>query len=150
MAEQPSQISGYQVLEHTADIGLTAWGPDPAGAFVEAVRGMFAILLGQDPTCWSGAGRAATVEVAVTGADWPALLVNWLSEFLFRFEVDAFVPRRLTIRACAPPRCEAQVEGICVEDPSHIGGVAIKAVTYHQLAVDVSPARTELRVIFDI
>lgn len=150
MAEWPRQVSGYQLLEHTADVGLTAWGPDPAGAFTEAVWGMFAVILGEDPACWSGAGRATMVEVAVTGADWPALLVNWLAEFLFRFEVEAFVPRRLDSHVCAPPRCEAHVEGIRVDDPDQLGGVAIKAVTYHQLAVDVAPARTELRVYFDI
>jgi SHS2 domain-containing protein len=150
MAERHPQGSGYQVLEHTADTGLSAWGPDPGVAFAEAVRGMFAVILGEDSAHWPGAGRATARDIAVAGDDWPALLVNWLAEFLFRFEVEAFVPRDLTITACAPPHCEARVEGICLDDPGQIGGVAIKAVTYHQLTVDVSPARTELRVIFDI
>jgi SHS2 domain-containing protein len=111
---------------------------------------MFAVILGEDPAHWSGAGRATAIDVAVAGDDWPALLVNWLAEFLFRFEVEAFVPRDLTITACAPPHCAAGVEGICLVEPSELGGVAIKAVTYHQLTVDVSPTRTELCVIFDI
>ncbi len=150
MVQGTDQGSGYRLLEHTADAGLTAWGADSARAFVEAVWGMFAVIVGEDPARWPGTGRAAAIDVAVAGDDWPALLVNWLAEFLFRFEVEAFVPRRIAVGACAPPRCEAHVEGICLDDPDQLGGVAIKAVTYHQLAVNVAPARTELRIIFDI
>ena len=32
--------AGYRLLDHTADVGLIAWGPDPAQAFTEAARGM--------------------------------------------------------------------------------------------------------------
>jgi SHS2 domain-containing protein len=142
--------AGYQVLEHTADVGVSAWGPDPARAFAEAARGMFAVILGEDPAGWSGAGRTITLDVTVDGEDWPALLVNWLAELLFRFEVEGVVPQRIAVSVCAPPRCAAHIEGIAVDDPSQLGGVAVKAVTYHQLMVEIAPARTQVRVFFDI
>lgn len=142
--------AGYQLLEHTADVGVSAWGPDPAHAFAEAARGMFAVILGEDPAGWSGSGRTITLDVTVNGEDWPTLLVNWLAELLFRFEVEGVVPQRIAVSVCAPPRCEARIEGIAVDDPSQLGGVAVKAVTYHQLMVDIAPARTQVRVFFDI
>lgn len=145
-----TQESGYEILEHTADIGVTAWGPTPADAFAAAARGMFAIMLGYDPQEWRGNGRPATIEVEVTGEDWPALLVNWLSELLFHFEVDWFVPLSYEFHECAPPRCQARVTGRNLERLDDVSGVGIKAVTYHQIAVQVGETRTDVRVIFDI
>lgn len=145
--------SGYKLFDHTADAGLTAWGSDPQGAFAEATRGMFAIVLGMgaNPTEHAETqGTAGTLEVEVEGHDWPNLLVNWLAEFVFHFDVDGFVPQQIGFKECAPPHCEATVQGVYLEDPEQAGGVGIKAITYHQLEVSVTPERTELRVIFDI
>ena len=142
--------AGYRLLEHTADVGVSAWGPDPGRAFAEAARGMFAVILGEDPATWAGSGRGVALEVVAHGDDWPALLVNWLAELLFHFEVENLVPQRIAVSTCAPPRCAARVEGVYADDPSQLGGVAIKAVTYHQLAVTVTSSRTDLRVFFDI
>lgn len=141
--------AGYRLLEHTADVGLTVWAPDPARAFVQAARGMFAIILGGEPE-HVGAGLPAERELEITGRDWPQLLVNWLAELLFHFEVETFVPQQVTMRACAPPRCAARIKGIRLTGPESARGVGVKAVTYHQLAVDVRPERTDLRVVFDI
>lgn len=131
-------------------MGLAAWGADPAQAFAQAAWGMFAIILGADPAGWTGSGAPRAREVSVAGADWPELLVNWLVELLFHFDVDGLVPRRIAMAHCTPPRCAARLEGVCLADPGQAVGVGIKAVTYHQLVVQVAPQRTDLRVIFDI
>jgi SHS2 domain-containing protein len=145
-----STQAGYRITEHTADVGIVAWGPDPSSAFAEATKGMFAIVLGQDPQEWRGSGQTRVLDVEVEGQTWDELLVNWLAELVFHFDVDGFVPVQTGIEECAPPRCSAHLEGVLLDDPEEAGGVGIKAVTYHQLAVRVGEGRTELRVIFDI
>lgn len=142
--------AGYAVLDHTADIGLLAWGPDPAAAFVQAAWGMFAIILGRNPMTLRASGRRISLDVTVGGTDWDALLVNWLAELLWQFEVSRFIPQRMTVAHCAPPHCIVHVAGTCLRSPRSIAGVGIKAITYHQLDVQVTPDRTDLRVIFDI
>lgn len=142
--------AGYALLDHTADVGVQAWGPDPAAAFAQAARGMFAIILDADPVSWKGAGEPATREASVEGTTWPALLVNWLAELLYLFEVDRFVPREIAMRDCAPPRVAATLQGTVLAVMDEAAGTAVKAVTYHQLAVEIAPTRTELRVILDI
>jgi len=142
--------AGYTFLEHTADAGLIAWGPDPSEAFTQATRGMLAIMIGGNPAAVQAAGRRAVLQVTTTGQSWDDLLVNWLAALLFHFEVDRFIPQQIGFAACAPPECAATVEGICIDDPAVIAGVGIKAVTYHQLEVQITPARTTVRVIFDI
>ena len=138
------------MFEHTADAGLVAWGPDPARAFAQATWGMFEIVLGDDPQALPVPGEPETVEVEVHGQTWDDLLVNWLAELVFWFDVEDFVPRQIAFSECAPPRCAARLLGTRLDDPDEAGGVCIKAVTYHQLSVNVAPGRTELRVIFDI
>ena len=140
--------AGYARVEHTADVGVRAWGPTPAAAFAAAARGMYAITLGGDPA--GATGPAVEQPVAVAGDTWPDLLVNWLAELLFRFSVEGLVVRECCLAACAPPRCTATVCGVLLDDDDAVEGVEIKAVTYHQLEVAVLPARTTIQVLFDI
>lgn len=147
-ADEP--VAGYALLDHTADVGVRAWGPDPATAFVQAARGLFAIVLDADPVSWYGAGEAATREASAEGDTWQALLVNWLAELLYLFEVDRFVPREIAMEFCEPPRVTATLRGTVLASMDEAAGTAVKAVTYHQLAVEIASERTELRVILDI
>jgi len=142
--------AGYEFIEHTADIGIVAWAPEPGRAFAEAARGMFALILGQDPGDWAAGGREQPLDVQVVGPDWAGLLVAWLSELLFHFDVDRFIPRVVEMRDCSPPACNAHLTGLRLESPADASGIGVKAVTYHQLAVDIRPGRTTVRVILDV
>jgi SHS2 domain-containing protein len=146
----PGEGAGYQLLEHTADAGLEAWGHTPAEAFEQAAFGMFEIALGEHPQKWRGAGERAEVRVETSGDDWPDLLVNWLAEMVYLFDTEGFVPRGFRFEECAPPRCSALAGGTLMSDPAEAAGVGIKAVTYHGLAVQVSAGETRVKVIFDI
>ncbi|MFL5734565.1 MAG: archease [Chloroflexia bacterium] len=142
--------AGYRLLEHTADAGLVAWGLDPAEAFSQAVWGMFEVVLGDEPRRAPQPADLHTLEVQVEGQTWDDMLVNWLAELVYHFDVDGFVPVGISFSDCAPPRCEAQLTGWQLADPDEAAGVCIKAITYHQLSVQVTPTRTDLKVIFDI
>jgi SHS2 domain-containing protein len=135
---------GFLVTDHTADVGLRAWGPTPAAAFVAAAEGMFAIGLGDR---WERRGEPQELEVRVQAADWPSLLVEWLVELLGLFEVEGFVPEVLAVHECQPTSFAAHLTGTILASPV---AMAIKAVTYHDLAVNVEPGRTEVRILFDI
>jgi SHS2 domain-containing protein len=142
--------AGYALLDHTADVGVRAWGPDPAAAFAQAALGLFAIVLDADPATWHGAGEPDSREASAEGGTWQALLVNWLAELLYLFEVERFVPREIAMQVCEPPHVAATLRGTVLASMAEAAGTAVKAVTYHQLAVEIAPARTELRVILDI
>lgn len=140
--------SGFTLLEHTADVGVRAWGPTPAAAFAAAARGMYAITLGGDAA--GVTGPQTTHTTSVNGATWADLLVNWLAELLFQFSVEGLVGQQFVFSECAPPRCSAQVTGCVLDEAEQVEGGEVKAVTYHHLEVEVHPDRTTLQVIFDI
>jgi|SRR5579875_953904 len=141
---------GYRLLDHTADIALAAWDATPAGAFTQAALGMFAIILGTDPAAWQGRGESAGLDVAVQGRSWESLLVAWLEELLYHFDAEGFVAQEAAIDTCAPPELHARVRGRYLADPSEAGGVMVKAVTYHDLRVELGADETRIHVVFDI
>ncbi len=147
---QPGLTTGYEFTEHTADVGLSARGATPAAAFVQAARGMFALILGEDPQQRPPAGRARAFTVTVEANGWEELLVAWLSELLFHFDAGGFVPREIAMERCTSACCSAYLNGIELEHSEEAAGVAVKAITYHQLAVDVRPNGASLHVVFDI
>jgi len=147
-ADKPA--AGYALLDHTADVGVRAWGPDPSAAFAQAARGLFAIVLDADPATWHGAGEPASRKASAEGSTWQALLVNWLADLLYLFEVERFVPREIAMQRCEPPRVAATLRGTVLASLDEVAGTAVKAVTYHQLAVEIGPECTEVRVILDI
>ena len=102
--------SGFALLDHTADIGVRAWGPTPAAAFNAAAQGMYAIALGGDVA--GATGPAIERTIAVSGDTWPDLLVNWLAELLYLLSVEGLVARtsnfpRARRRAAPPPSRES-------------------------------------------
>lgn len=110
---------------------------------------MYALMLGQDPLDEPTATALETQDVQVEGDDWEQLLVNWLAELLGLYEVDSFVPTHITMDACAPPRGAARLRGRQAASGEAVG-VAVKAVTYYQMKVDIGADRTDVQVIFDI
>lgn len=143
-------MSGYRLLDHTADVGVEAWGATAAEAFVQAARGLFAVTLDCDPDAWQGEGTAMAIELDCEARTWPGLLVAWLSELLYRFDAEAFLPRAYTLHACALPGLTATLHGVTLADPAQAAGTAVKAVTYHHLRVEVGNEETRINVILDI
>jgi SHS2 domain-containing protein len=133
---------GYEVLEHTADVGLRVWGPDLSAVFEQAALGLIAIM-GQ------GSGPATRrEEISLDAPDDIALLVDWLSEVLFLFDARGFVPRAIDATVTSG-RVRAVIDGSDAESFEQ-AGPAVKAVTYHDALVRRTPERYEARVYLDV
>lgn len=140
--------SGFSFLEHTADVGVRAWGSTPGAAFAAAANGMYAIMLGGENS--HPAGPVAEFRIDVSGDTWPDLLVNWLAELLYLFSVDGLVAHSCDFVVCGPPECIAAVTGSVLDEDCQVAGGEIKAVTYHHMEIDIRPERTLVQVVFDI
>jgi SHS2 domain-containing protein len=136
--------AGFEMFDHTADVGLRAWGPDLPGAFAQAARGLFSLLVPIERV-----REARTRELAVQASDPEALLVSWLDELLFVFETERLVFARFDVTQPEQGAIAAKGYGEPFNPHRHRGGVVVKAATYHQIeVVEGPPAR--LRVILDI
>jgi SHS2 domain-containing protein len=67
----------YEFIEHTADVGLVAYGENMAGAFANAAYGMFSIIAELDTV-----QEAESRRVEISEEDLEALLFEWLNSLI--------------------------------------------------------------------
>jgi SHS2 domain-containing protein len=135
----------FEILDHTADIGLRARGASLPELFVNAALGLESIALDTDQL------KATTAfALSATGEDTEALLVNWLNEIIYFldgqrvafscFAVDDINDRSITAKGWGEPRDFAR----------HPARLVVKAATYHQLKLASGHDGWTAEIFFDI
>ena len=82
----------FEIIEHTADVGIKAYGTDMKEAFVNAARGLFSLITELDDV-----EEIEYRDVEVTAPDQESLLVEWLNELIYLFDVENIIFRRFDI-----------------------------------------------------
>ncbi len=86
-----NRVMVYDIINHTADFGLQVTAPDLPSLFAEAVHALFDVLAEvsgpeeEDPE---------TIDIKVSGDDWPDLMVNWLREALYQWTGEERIVRK--------------------------------------------------------
>ncbi|BCW95001.1 MAG: archease [Fimbriimonadales bacterium] len=140
----------YQILDHTADKGLAVEAASLPDLFETAAQGLFRLMI--DP-----AQYPPTEQVAITlhAPDLEMLMVRWLNELLYQFEVyhrlfsqytalevgEADGRWSLTAQAHYRPIEPQQLEW---------DGAPVKSVTYHGLRLERDSERWILRFFVDV
>lgn len=145
----PSQRKQYEYLEHTADAKFRAYGNTLEEVFENAALAMFNIMI--DTSKVSG---EMAKGICLNSPDLESLLVDWLSELLYIFEVDEVVFWKFRVEEIREVEGEysikAQAFGERFERGSHPFETDIKAVTYNQLEVSKTEEGWEAQVVVDI
>jgi SHS2 domain-containing protein len=135
----------YELIDHTADMGIKAHGSSLSEAFANAGRGMFDII-----TDSSKIESKTEYDIHLSADSLDQLLVDWLSELLFLQGAKNLVFGEFIV-TIDEKRCllSAVVRGEEFKREKHNVGIEIKAVTYHLLKVhSVKPIFVQ--VLFDI
>jgi SHS2 domain-containing protein len=133
----------YDLIEHTADVGLKAYGKNISEAFENAAKGMFDII--------TDSSKIATIgqyDIQLEAPDLEQLLVDWLSELLFLNSAKNLVFGTFKVKI-NDNHLSAEVLGEEYDKSKHRMGVEIKAVTYHMLEVN-NKKPYYAQVLFDI
>jgi protein archease len=138
----------FTFFDHTGDIGIDIDAPDPgtllldaACAFTETITDS-TVLAADDAT-----------ELAFTAETLDLLLVDWLSELLYRFETTWWLPRHGIADAQRTDdgwTVRARLSGSRLDPGRHDVRVTVKAVTYHALEVRQTATGWHARVILDV
>ncbi len=139
----------YQVLEHTADVGILVRAPDAPSLFERCAGAMFDLMADVTAVAADMARGAAVEEVHVEAPDREALLVAWLGELLGRAVIGDVIYAAFDVTALTPTRLAARVWGAPVSAAGAFRA-EIKAVTYHELLVSEDREGWAARIIFDI
>ncbi len=137
-------MARYEVLSHTADTAIIAYGATLREVFENAGYGMFDLMFDLDSLT-----PQRDVPIAAAGDTAQDLLVDWLSELLYQAESQDLAFCYFTVDRLE----EGGVQGSAGGEP--VGGVElrgppIKAVTYHDLAVVEVPDGWWARIVFDV
>ena len=136
----------FETLEHTADIGLRAWGETREALFERCALGLAAILDRQLQT--SGAQEVTPARVELEASDVEALLVEWMNEVLFALEDDEACLAAVRVQRVNERDLTAELDvARCPRAPE---ATELKAATYHQLSVRRGDTGWEATVYFDV
>lgn len=134
----------YEILEHTGDAKIRAFGKTKQELFLNALKGMMAIV-GPQATSHK---LQITRKLKVSSSDINALLVDFLSEVNYLAQTNKERYSKARFVKFSDRELEVELVGQKVKE----FGEEIKAVTYHGLEVKQKPGSGlwEAEIIFDI
>lgn len=135
---------GFEIINHTADVGVIAYGASLSQAFGNAARALFSLIVDLDSV-----REALHRDIALTAADDESLLVEWLNELIYLFDTENVLFRRFDVRVLNGDRLRARCYGEKVDHTRHQLKTGVKAATYHMLEVSKDNGY-RAQVIFDI
>jgi SHS2 domain-containing protein len=135
----------FRILEHTADIGFEAFGTTRKEVFANAACALMHLIVDLETI-------APRQELALRAeaSDIPGLLVNWLSEILYRFDAEGWLFRDFEFDKLSGHSLAAVARGEKFDRRRHQVKLLVKAVTYHQLDLRETAKGWRAQVYVDI
>jgi SHS2 domain-containing protein len=143
LAKSIQEQMKYELMEHTADIGIRVYGRTRAELYSHAAEGMFDIICEK-----SDIKGSQSVKLDIEGVDAEHLMVRWLSELLNYFRED-WVFNKFEITDINEKKIKAACYGEKRNQPIQ-PKAEIKLVTYHGLKIEKVEGGYRVEVIFDV
>ena len=84
----------YQIINHTADLGIIVKGVNEKDVFIRAAYAMTDLMVKGDIT-----KKTVIKDVSLKGDDFPDLMVKWLGEILYLFNGEKLVVHSIEINS---------------------------------------------------
>ncbi len=136
---------GYETFEHTADIGIRAWGSQFSELFEEAGKALFSVLVNLKTV-----SPSQKIKIELNRESGEELFLAWLKELLFIFDAKHLFLSKFKIIDLNLGKLTAEVEGEPIDRGKHILGKEVKAITHHQFKLVQDKAHYFAEVILDI
>lgn len=132
----------YEILEHQADLKIRVFGKTKEELFLNSLLAMQDCM---KPEIKESEERTKR-EIKIESPDLQALLVDFLSEVLYSIQTDKEIYSKVEFQKFSDTDLEGKLIGQKVE--RFCGDV--KAVTYHDLAVEKIAGEWQATILFDI
>ena len=134
----------FEIIDHTADVGVIAYGGSISQAFANAARALFSLITELDLV-----EEVLYRDIELTAPDEEGLLVEWLNELIYLFDTEYIVFKRFDVSVLNNSQLRARSYGEKVDSSRHQLKTGVKAATYHMLVVSKGNGY-RVQVIFDI
>jgi SHS2 domain-containing protein len=135
----------FEILDHTADIGIIVYGEDLKALFENAGEAFFHLI-----TDMKRVRRSVRRRIEIGKESLERLMVDWLSELLYLHDVEYLLFREFKIESVGEDGLRAVVRGEPFQKGVHVIKTEVKAVTYHQIEVRKENGRWRAQIIFDL
>jgi len=135
----------FEIIDHTADVGIVAYGAGIEELFSNAALALFSLI-----TELASIEEKTHFNLKVSSEDRDSLLVEWLNEFIYIFDVEHLLFNRFDIESLTHNQLKAVCYGEIFDPARHKMKLGIKAATYHMLKLDKSRGGYKAQIIFDI
>ncbi|MGA1867816.1 MAG: archease [bacterium] len=138
-------MKSYEYINHTADIGMRAYGRSLRELVQHAGEGFINLITDREKI-----GESLEEHIVVSAVSIEDLIIEWLNELNYLFEVKTLLFKRFLIDITADTALDACCRGERYDPDRHEIKTLIKAVTYHKLKVEKRGSVWEACIIFDI
>jgi SHS2 domain-containing protein len=135
----------FEILDHTADIGLIVYGENLRVLYENAGEAFFHII-----TDLRKVRRRVEKRIDIKGESLDRLMVDWLSELLYLHDVESLLFKGFKVDSVGEGGLKAIVKGEPFQEGVHVIKTEVKAVTYHQIEVRQENGRWRAQVILDL
>ena len=136
-------IKKFEVINHTADVGIIAYGKTLSALLENAAFGMFSLI-----TPLEKVSEKILISVSIDAHDSEELLITFLNELLYYYSTKKVLFKRFDISKLSETHLDANISGeqISAHEIVH----DIKAATYHDIKIEKTTASYKTRIIFDV
>ena len=142
--------AGFEFRDHTADVQVRSWGSSLEEAFSQTAYSLMATITPDLKKITPKVERELTVEAE----DKEALLFDFLSEFLYIFDVDELIFNQIYVRSIEKfndnYKLRATLIGEKFDLDKHEIGIEVKAITYSFMNIEEKRECTIIDIVFDI
>ena len=134
----------FEIIDHTADVGIRAYGVNIGQAFANAARALFSLITELDSI-----NEVLYRDIEIAAPDQESLLVKWLNELIYLFDAESIIFRSFDITQLNNTQLKARSYGEKVDNSRHKLKTGVKAATYHMLKIDKNNIY-KVQILFDI
>lgn len=138
----------FEVIEHTADMGIKAYGKDLSELFTNAAYGMASLI-----TDLEKVNPKDSKDISLQAENREELLVSWLNEIIYLSASKSMLFSRFEVSEIDERHLKAKIFGEGFDTTRHQIETEFKAATYHRLKISNSTlpeGGLQAEIIFDI
>ena len=135
----------FEILDHTADIGLLVYGENLKALFENAGEAFFRLI-----TDVRRVRYRVEKRIDIRGESLDRLMVDWLSELLYLHDVENLLFREFKVESAGEDGLRAVVKGEPFQEGVHVIKTEVKAVTYHRIEVRKEDGNWRAQIILDL
>ena len=142
--------AGYKFLDHTADVSVEIQGKSLEEAFEQTAYSLMETI---SPS-FKIMSPIIEKTIEIEAEDKEALLFDFLSEFLYLFDVEELIFNKINVHFIKKDRgkyyLRAKVSGEKFDKQKHELGTEVKAITYSFMSIEEKKKNVKINIVFDI